>query len=236
MLFGLVNLKAFGKRHDLTDTLGREEKRRAATIQRSQRKMQFIAGRLLARRLLQQIDGGTDWTLTATPGTPVRIDGQPGLHLSISHTGPWVACVLADFPVGIDIEAIKPGRPVDEMAELFCSDQEQYALAQIVDERERLHRFYQLWTVKEAWLKQQESPLSLELMRALDTVPCPAGQANLFSLIDQQRNLVIALAAPPGKLGDAIIGTPAVMDLAVGPHYFLGRTNTLQSATQRTIQ
>ena len=42
-----------------------------------------------------------------TYGKPYLI-GSPHIQFNISHTGSYVACALADEPVGIDIEFIKP--------------------------------------------------------------------------------------------------------------------------------
>jgi len=33
--------------------------------------------------------------------------GSPHIHFNISHAGHYVACVISDEPVGIDIEIIK---------------------------------------------------------------------------------------------------------------------------------
>lgn len=180
--------------------LSREEQQRAASIQRPKRRLQFLAGRRLARQMLEQHYGHASWQLTAEYGLPVRIIGHAHLHLSISHSENWVACALADFHIGIDIEVIKESRSALEIAELACSDNEKNALAQLSDARERQQLFYQFWTLKEAWLKMHGTPFTLAQLRILDAIPCANNVANSISWIEPGNKLAIALATPNGKL------------------------------------
>lgn len=72
----------------------------------------------------------------------------PRLHVSWSHSGPFLLCALGDAPVGVDLEVIRP-----RSAAL-----PRYALTAL--EYARYQRdgadwpaFYTLWTRKEAWCK-----------------------------------------------------------------------------------
>ncbi|MBU0717367.1 MAG: 4'-phosphopantetheinyl transferase superfamily protein [Planctomycetes bacterium] len=71
---------------------------------------------------------------------------QGGLHWSIAHKRHWAVAVIADQPVGIDIECIEPRRD-DAFDALAGSDE-----WGIIGERSWL-AFFRLWTAKEAVLK-----------------------------------------------------------------------------------
>ena len=86
--------------------------------------------------------GNVDWT---KDGNNVP---QPcaGCHWSISHKPRWAAAVIADGPVGIDIEHVKPRR-----ADLFdeVADEDEWSA---VGGR-CWPAFFRIWTAKEAVLK-----------------------------------------------------------------------------------
>jgi 4'-phosphopantetheinyl transferase len=69
------------------------------------------------------------------------------IHFNISHAGDYIACVVADEPVGIDVELVKL---VDmKIAErFFTADENTYII-----EETHLDRFYEVWTMKESYAK-----------------------------------------------------------------------------------
>ena len=69
-----------------------------------------------------------------------------GLHWSVSHKPQWAAAVIADQPVGIDIERIAP-RKVD-LFKVLAGDEEWDLLGE-----RSWEAFFRLWTAKEATLK-----------------------------------------------------------------------------------
>jgi 4'-phosphopantetheinyl transferase len=77
-------------------------------------------------------------------------EGRPlpnlGFHWSVSHKREWVAAVVADEPVGIDVEHILPRR-AEILDELAAGEE-----WEILDDRS-WHSFFRLWTAKEAVLK-----------------------------------------------------------------------------------
>ena len=76
-------------------------------------------------------------------GVPIPLKGY---HWSVSHKRRWAAAVIADHPVGIDIEHIHPRR-----IDLFdaVGDDEEWALLG----NRSWHSFFRLFTAKEATLK-----------------------------------------------------------------------------------
>jgi 4'-phosphopantetheinyl transferase len=76
-----------------------------------------------------------------------------GLRFNLSHTRAAVACaVTLDAAIGVDIESLSRDVDVDELAPSVCSPEEIERL-NAADPRERVRRFLELWTLKEAHLK-----------------------------------------------------------------------------------
>ncbi len=80
-------------------------------------------------------------------GKPYLRD-YPNIHFNISHSGQYVACAVADRPVGIDVQAIGAYRP--DVAVRMCNEEE---LAGIEASDNPATGFTKLWTRKEAYLK-----------------------------------------------------------------------------------
>lgn len=82
------------------------------------------------------------------------------IHFNVSHSGEWVVCAIHDFPVGIDIEAIQS---IDlDIAERFFSKDEFNDLM-TKDKMHRLSYFYDLWTLKESYIKAVGKGMSISL-------------------------------------------------------------------------
>lgn len=92
-------------------------------------------------------------------GKPL-LKGKFGLHFNVSHSGDWVVCVVDDEPVGIDIEKIKPVEL--EIAARFFSDDE-YKMLMAKSPKDRQDFFFDLWTLKESYIKAVGEGLSLPL-------------------------------------------------------------------------
>lgn len=85
---------------------------------------------------------------------------NPNFQFNLSHSGQWVVCIVSNVPVGIDIEEIKP---IDlGIAIRFFTKEEIEDLFSLV-EPERLVYFYDLWTLKESYIKALGKGLSVPL-------------------------------------------------------------------------
>lgn len=178
--------------------LGEEERLRRDSFKPAARREQFVAARWLARQMLVALRGGAlaDWQLGAIAHTPPRVlqGPDPSLQVGLSHSGEWIACVVAAFPIGIDLETVTRPRKVAPLAQQACSDEEQAQLAALPPEQQ-LQDFYRMWTQKEAWLKQRGLGLDFSLMRGLAALPTASAQANALSLFDADAGLRLALTA-----------------------------------------
>lgn len=88
------------------------------------------------------------------------LKGSNGFHFNISHSGKWVVCAIDKYPLGIDIEKILP---MDfNIAKRFFSKNEYEELMEKKD-GERLAFFYDLWTLKESYIKATDRGLATSL-------------------------------------------------------------------------
>jgi 4'-phosphopantetheinyl transferase len=87
------------------------------------------------------------------------------LHISISHSKAWIACLIshADQPAGIDLEHLDANRNFLELARHFFSTIEFDYVKQHGPEA-----FYKLWTAKEAIAKLHGKGLSEALKILID--------------------------------------------------------------------
>ncbi|RZT39281.1 4'-phosphopantetheinyl transferase [Cupriavidus agavae] len=181
-----------------------EELARLAQMRAQQRAEQFAAGRWLARRLLAVTLGGdaSEWLLSAAEDAPpvaTHTGGAVGMPIfvSIAHSGDHLACAVSDMPVGVDIEALQPRQHLGTLIEATTTDAERAALPALLDQSDaeaRMVAFFQLWTLKEAWIKCHGGSLFPTMMGNLvEAVPAPLASAN--GLTWRRKDAVLALAA-----------------------------------------
>jgi 4'-phosphopantetheinyl transferase len=115
-------------------------------------KLQTVAGELLARYSIGQYLGKNDQEINLAFGEKGKphIDNLKDIHYNISHSGHYVVCAVAPTEIGIDVERV---RKVNlRIAERFFSAPEIHDLM-ACDEKDRMHYFITLWTIKESYLK-----------------------------------------------------------------------------------
>lgn len=190
------------------DFLGSEERERLGSFKAAARREQFVAARWLARRLLIEQRGGSPghWELGAIAHTPPRLvrGPDPALHVGLSHSGDWMACVVSTSPIGIDLETVTRPRKVAPLARQCCSDEEQALLAALPPEQQ-LAAFYRMWTQKEAWLKQHGLGIDFSLMRGLRVRRAAEGApVNGLGYLNAASGLRLALSGEGLRRGQAM--------------------------------
>lgn len=81
-------------------------------------------------------------------------------HFNISHSEKWVVCATSCYPIGVDIEYIKSINL--NIARRFFSEDE-YRQLDACNREQRLSFFYDLWTLKESYIKATGKGLSIPL-------------------------------------------------------------------------
>lgn len=106
------------------------------------------------------------WHFTADAfGKPTiaEPDAARSLAFSLSHTRGLATCaVTSGIPVGVDVECIRQLDDTLYLARQFFSSSEARALEQIAPKL-RENRFFELWTLKESYIKARGLGLSLPL-------------------------------------------------------------------------
>lgn len=128
---------------------GLDESGQPAASVHKRRRVQFRAGRALARVAIERSVGVSRnqqrFQLTQS-GKPVCVGGPP---ISLSHSGEWVVCAVAPTgDIGIDLQFPAQHLNVDAIAKNYFHGKER----QWVLDGGR-ERFFMLWTLKEAYLK-----------------------------------------------------------------------------------
>ena len=118
----------------------------ADSLQRS------LLGELLMRKILSQKLHISEIEIVFWIGDKGKpyLSNHP-LHFNISHSGRWVVGAFADKEVGIDVEHIR--NPNYEVSKRFYSESEINILDAIGDPELKKDYFFQLWTLKESYLK-----------------------------------------------------------------------------------
>lgn len=77
--------------------------------------------------------------------------GYPDFNFNISHSEDFVVCAVDSKPVGIDIEVVKCIEYKDIAQNFFTEREFNYIVKQKSDIQ--LSRFYEIWTLKESYMK-----------------------------------------------------------------------------------
>lgn len=117
---------------------------------------------------------------------------RPDIFFSISHSGGRVLAAVADVPVGCDVQSTAV-QVRQSVVSRVCRPEELEGLG-----------FFDLWTLKECWLKITDLPLDMRdavfLARSgLIVPPDPAFSARLYPSVDFQTALV-ARGELPGEI------------------------------------
>ena len=94
-----------------------------------------------------------------TYGKPFVV-GIPDVHYNISHSGDWVVCIISRQECGIDVEKIDKAHM--DIAKRYFTNAEYKTLETKVGEAQREY-FYDLWTLKESYIKYKGKGLQIPL-------------------------------------------------------------------------
>ncbi|HOQ01757.1 MAG TPA: 4'-phosphopantetheinyl transferase superfamily protein [Acetivibrio clariflavus] len=88
------------------------------------------------------------------------LEGVKDFHFNLSHSGDWVVCAIDNLPVGIDVERI---HDVDlNLSKRFFTEMEHNYLTSL-DDCKRMEAFFELWTLKESYIKADGRGLAIPL-------------------------------------------------------------------------
>jgi len=89
------------------------------------------------------------------------LKGYGNEYFNISHSGRHVVVAFSDHNVGVDVEAIKKDRR--KIAQRFFTESEIEDMNSMGGEGEQIRYFYQLWTLKESYMKAIGDGMTMSL-------------------------------------------------------------------------
>jgi 4'-phosphopantetheinyl transferase len=137
-------------------------KQRVKKFVRREDACRSILGEVLAKYSVAGAAGIPADTVTFTVdsfGKP-HMNREIPIHFNVSHSGSWVMCAVDNAPIGIDVEKVRHYDP--DLAKRFYHPYEYDSLIAL-PEHERNGRFYDLWTIKESYIKALGKGLSIPL-------------------------------------------------------------------------
>ncbi|GFZ33236.1 4'-phosphopantetheinyl transferase [Clostridium zeae] len=93
-------------------------------------------------------------------GKPYLKD-YPNINFNISHSGDYVLCAVDDSPIGVDVEEVKDIKYEEIAKSFFTTKESEYIISQ--DLKIQLDKFYEIWTLKESYIKCCGQGLSIPL-------------------------------------------------------------------------
>ena len=116
-------------------------------------KKRSLLGEVLCRKCLAEklkIPSGNIDIKKTEKGKPYLSGNHPEFFFNMSHSGDWVVAALSEGEIGVDVEKIK--KPAYRIAERYFTTSELITLNSL-NEQEKANFFYDLWTLKESYLK-----------------------------------------------------------------------------------
>jgi 4'-phosphopantetheinyl transferase len=184
----------------LAACLSEDERARAAGFALEAARRRFIVTRALLRRALSSYADVTPegWVFVRDP------HGKPGLEgaqatlgpcFNVSHTPGLALCAIARSDVGIDVQDITRPPPAG-VGERYLSEIERRAL-EASPEGQRSERFFERWTLKEAYVKARGLGFALPLAQiGFELSPLGGADATPFDLGVSAASLVLGPGCP----------------------------------------
>ncbi len=117
------------------------------------------------------------------------IIGHPDIHFNLSHCREAAICVIADRPVGVDIESIREYK--DTLARYTMNDEE---LAHITLSPDPAKEFICFWTMKEAVLKLSGDGIRNDMKTVL------TGSENMETVVNEQQGYIYSVIYSISKM------------------------------------
>lgn len=149
--------------------LSEDERARCERLRIDRVRFEYVMTRVLCRQVLSWMEPSVlpaQWTFVRNEHGKPEVSGPIGagsLRFNVSNTFGLVACaVTRDHDVGIDVECRERNSDGLAIADRYFSVSEVAALRALPSERQT-QRFFELWTLKEAYIKARGLGLAIPL-------------------------------------------------------------------------
>ena len=133
-----------------------QEREKALRFRRTEDKLRSATGSLLIRACAGRFLGSSEIQIVRNEFGKPFIKDSPEFNFSLSHSGNLVVLAVAKNSVGVDVEEIRPIQWQD-IACKFCEHERQL----IFEAGNPLDCFYKIWTIREAFAKEEGIGLSI---------------------------------------------------------------------------
>jgi 4'-phosphopantetheinyl transferase len=139
------------------------ERARHDRLRQAADRLAYVAAHGLLRSMLSRLDPSTapsEWRFSTGPNGKPYLPGSR-LSFNLSHCRELVAVAVTDeAALGVDVEAVDARHATAEVARRVYGPRE---LADLAAHPQPVERFFERWTVKEAWVKATGVGLTDEL-------------------------------------------------------------------------
>ena len=140
----------------LFDTLPAKDRERIGRYRFDADRIRGTLGAAMIRHFAGEAFPGEEIIIERTEYGKPYLSGHEGFEFSLSHSGDMVVLAVSDKPVGADVEIVK-GRDW-RMFHRFLSEVE---MKMIETSKEPEERFFEVWTVREAFSKEEGQGLRI---------------------------------------------------------------------------
>lgn len=120
-----------------------------------------LIGELMVRKFYEEKLGLAHFEFELNEQDKPFLKDHKEEHFNISHSGAFVVVAFSDQNVGVDVEII--GKDRRKVAERFFTVREIEQMHARPTEKDRIHFFYQLWTLKESYMKAIGKGMTMSL-------------------------------------------------------------------------
>lgn len=134
-------------------------------LQQNEYRHEYLVSHALLRKALSYyVDRSpASWHFSQNEAGKPAIEGLPKIRFNLSHSNDMAVCAITvDQEVGIDVEYQANGESLIAVADQYFSNEE-LALLEKTTEADKTALFFQLWTLKEAYLKARGEGQSVPL-------------------------------------------------------------------------
>lgn len=188
--------------------LSRDEQERAARFRFEHDRRRWIAAHVALREILSRYTSEVR-ILSGKHGKPFLANGA--VQFSLSHSGTLAVAAVSAADVGVDVEEIREGIDIEEIAVTAFSGRERARLGE-APPADRRQTFFRIWARKEALLKSRGLGLGSELVETLNTwvydLPVGPGYAGAMAGTGATPRIVMRRYARSAGLRPAPQGSP----------------------------
>lgn len=170
--------------------LPNQERREIDRVLVDAERLRKAAGRAVVRHTLAERTGKSHVEITierGKHGKPYFVEGC--VQFNVAHSGRWIYFAVDTDPIGIDVEEIREKMDFTGVMDMmFTAAEREWVLMESPIEK----RFFQVWTAKEAILKQHgtgligQNPRDVCTRRSPDWIELPSPEGYCVSVAGKQ--------------------------------------------------